>query len=374
MKKTLSIFLSCVMIAACGKKDDDSKASVVAAGSYSVRGIVTITSADCQTNVATLTLTSVSGGQSYSTVQVQNNGSFNINVSAGSYILRAQAGNCSVAGEVRSQNASDPNYTVCLGSACQMAKTTVGFFKAVPADQEVAQGVPCAWNYYGCSGTAYPGTGLVVVSDARISFSAKSASDVSLALQFASGNNLLTAVPAHDTKGWQAKVGTDGKLQIEKNTEDDLSYGAQVDDKALQFTDGFCDGREQILGRMADYLNASGFSEGAIQRMKNRWADHLPRNPTLCAYPQKEEQISKAITYKTSPTVEANRLWFILIPQVDEAYLKVKPAPKNMVAYIQKPKTDALAAAKKSPKQRKVANETAGLAAEECGVGFVIEK
>ncbi|HRO68196.1 MAG TPA: hypothetical protein PL182_11575, partial [Pseudobdellovibrionaceae bacterium] len=84
--------------------------------------------------------------------------------------------------------------------------------------------------------------------------------------------------------------------------------------------------------------------------------------------PQEEGQISKSLTLKSSKTVELRRLWFLMVPQLTTA--QMKKAEKSSLP--QKPKADALVAARKSTVNRSVAN-AADVNIEDVGLGFLIQ-
>lgn len=381
------VFLLAVAMLAfsCGRNDESSGSRVGVAGGggvvgpfdgSTIAGTLRILS-DCQASVGTIAIGTVGSTYSSSSRQVQNGGSFDFRVNPGTYQLYATAGTCSVSGQVGTLSGNVQPYSICLGSACQsgqykMTKMSASEMKTVfKADDDA--GPYCAWNVYGCQGQIYPGTGNVIVGPSNIFLKAKSETAVTLNLEYSKGNNAFAAIPSLGSKGWNVTVKTDGSLAEGSINHKALSYDAQVDDKLLQFSDGFCDKRENLVARMAKYLSVSGFSENSVADFTSTWEKHMPVNPTICVYPQGEEQIQKTVNYKSSVALEARRLWFILVPQLETAVARIRPIPYGLASYALKPKTDAFVEAKKALKTRKIANDAA-LLAEEIAVGFLIER
>lgn len=154
---------------------------------------------------------------------------------------------------------------------------------------------------------------------------------------------------------------------------DDASYDrlivkSQIARSSLQLTSGFCGKSSELPGQIAEYAKLQGFSETSRKGLESRVTSILPAVSELCVYPQEEGQISKSVTVKSTKTVELRRLWFLMVPQLTTA--QAKKVEKS--ALPQKPKTNAIAAARKANANRSVAN-AAEVNIEDIGLGFLIQ-
>ncbi|MBX2987718.1 MAG: hypothetical protein KF802_07450 [Bdellovibrionaceae bacterium] len=379
MMKLVFLLTSVLALISCGRKDGSNSASRSGTGNVNgayqgtapLTGIVTIMG-DCGASVANIYLGTAYGSTSIgSAMNIPSGGRFSFALQPGNYTMMAQAGACTVSGNVVAGNyGGNSDYQVCLGS-CGGAGGYA--FKAASKPAQLNKQPFCEWNVYGCNGAFYPGTGGVTIAESRVLFLTKKDTSFNLDVAFNQGNNLVLSVPALPAAGWDLTAGADGSLKHDKIDYGGLSYGAQVDETKLQSTNGFCDQRGKILARMTDYLKVSGFSERSINAFSRNWADRLPVNEELCVYPQEEGHIRQLINYKASVGLEIRRLWFLVIPRLETAVNKIRPIPESFAAFKQKPRNDALAMAKKNPLNRSVANTTE-LSAEEIGMGFLLER
>lgn len=368
--KLVFLFLSLFALVSCNRDNSSSsssnRASTTAAPANTVTGTLSIMS-NCQAYSGRVAL--AYAGQQYAFTQqtIQNGGTFTFtSIANGSYTLYADSGTCSVSGTI---TVPGQVYQVCLGSGCGTGtyKPTLAESSKVAPElgPNLSQGPPCQWGVYGCAGSMYLGSGNILLAESKVRFSAKSASSFALDLSFSSGNNTVSSTPTLKDGGWDVKVAS-GEIST-------VTYGAQVNEGAVQLVDGFCDKQDNLISRMSEYLKISGFSEGAVSEFASRWASHLVPNAEACVYPQGEEQIAKAVNYKTSGAVQARRLWFVLVPKQEAAVAKIHPIPKSFAAFSATPKLDAFKEAKKAPKTRSIANDSDVLA-EEIGVAFLIER
>lgn len=365
--KLVFLFLSLFALMSCNRDNSSSSSSksvTTAAAANAVQGSLSIMS-NCQASSGVVAL--AYSGQQYAFTQqtVQNGGSFNFTgLANGSYTLYSQAGVCNFNSPI---TVPGYIYQVCLGACTGSGKLTSSeSTKAAPNFfANLSEGPPCQWGVYGCAGSMYLGTGSILVAESKIRLSAKNASSFVLDLEFSSGNNAVSSAPALTLGGWDVKVAA-GENSV-------LTYGAQVNEGAVQLADGFCDKQENLISRMSDYLKISGFSAASVSEFSSRWTSHLAPNAESCVYPQGEEQIAKAVNYKTSGALQARRLWFVVVPKQEAAVAKIHPIPKSFAAFSANPKLDAFKEAKKAPKTRSIANDS-DLLAEEIGVAFLIER
>lgn len=367
MKALIGFVTLALALGACNRRGDgDERLSTAQSSGISFTMRI---QPECQTNTATVNLSAPHAGQSYNTQMVPHGGSGYFQVMPGTYTLSASTSTgCQVSQTIQATLNDNSPYQICLGNTCNTTTGLYGFFKAASAS-----GVPCAWGVYGCQGHLYPGEGNVLLSQGSLFFSAKAEASVLLDLEFTLGNHAVAAIPSLGAKGWQARAKPDGKIRVGEADYDSLVYDAQIAEGRLQFDEGFCASREQIVAQMTEYLALVGFGERATTEFSRRWQGHIPPNPILCAYPQTEAQISRVVAYKSATTHSSKKLWFVLVPQLEDAVSRIRPIPKNLSVAALKPQKDALAAAKKTPADRKVANE-AELLVEEWGLAFLLER
>lgn len=379
----------------CGKSDSkssDNSGQVQVVNGSAVRGRVTI-GADCGTTTATVRITSPYATTAANQVSVPNGGQFNFQIAAGTYVVAVQAGNCYMSANIPAgvDEATRANMCISNSASCNGATTTTGTVTGPYTGNDILlngnftssydylganySGTSCMWSGWGCSGYMYPGTGWGVMGKPNIYVTVKDDTEFSIDLKYEKGNNPLATVPAMEGKPWKVKAQKDGKVVVEGVPHDFLFYDAQIDEKSLQMTDAFCVKREAAIARMADYLTQSGMSARATKDFEAQWKGQLPPNDGFCIYPQTEQDISKMVNLK--PTLPANvlRVWFFLVPQVEQALLKVKPYPKRLQAFMETKATgDAFAAFKKPDhNKRQVAND-ANVTIEEWGIGFPLDR
>ncbi|MNT49465.1 hypothetical protein D3C72_1863210 [compost metagenome] len=124
---------------------------------------------------------------------------------------------------------------------------------------------------------------------------------------------------------------------------------------------------------MGEYLRLAGFSEKSAAALESEFTGKMPKTVKTCVYPQTEKEIEQVVTHHGVSALKAQRMWFVVVPQLDVATLKLRPVSEKLAHWTKAPKTDALAALKKSGSKRAVASESA-ISGEEWGVGFLIER
>lgn len=378
----LSCSLTLLIISSCGKKNETNTDLPVVQGGSAVRGSI-ILSQECGPS-ANLRLMSPNQSQTYFNVVVNNGGTFDFQVAPGTYNLVTQAGSCYFSAQVDAiQNTVAP-YQVCVGNPCGSGTypttnpTYGGYQTTMPTNYNDPNSMyssynNCSWNVYGCMGYPYPGSGNVAFGKPNIYFTSKVDIDFTLKLEFSLDSNILASSPSHSaTKGWSGTIKKDGSIKVEKASYPYLFYDVQTDDKLLQIEDGFCNHRSKIVQQMKSYLTTYGFSQRVADDFENIWKNQMPPNEVFCAYPQDESRISKIVNYKSNLNFKAKKLWFLLIPEIENSVQKLKPIPKQYAKHFSKPKSDAFASLKKKT-DRNIATE-GDLQSEEWAIGFLLEK
>ena len=250
---------------------------------------------------------------------------------------------------------------------------------------EKASGAYCALSTIGCNGAYFPGTGDILLASSHIAIMPKEDSVLTLDLKFSEGNNALVTVPSTDKTGWMVSAKKDGTIEYSaedltgKKTDkivsvDSLFFEAQIESKHLQSTDGFCDATDKIVSRVSEYMRLAGYSEKAAAAFESEFTGKMPSTTQTCVYPQTEKEIEKVVTYHGVSALKALRMWFVVVPQLDVATAKLRPVPEKLAHWTKTPKTDVLAALKKSGGTKRAVASEAAISAEEWGVGFLIER
>ncbi|MBV2169862.1 MAG: hypothetical protein KUL82_14245 [Bdellovibrio sp.] len=387
-KYVLSLALA-AYLSGCSKSSNiEGESRVSVSGGSTIRGSV-IVGAECGASSARIHLSGVYGAQSFYNVTINSGGTFDFQVNPGRYSLAAYAGSCTVNSEVSTQTNAVMNYQVCLGSNCTSVASGATVYNSFSKPTEISEtaassGPLCQWNIYGCAGWMYPGWGDANFSKTNIYFTAKEDSAFALDLDFSKGNNALAAIPSLGKSGWNGLLRKNGNLEFasaalgqdtssKKISLGSLFYETQVDSKLLQFESGFCEPKEKALSSMIEYLRLSGFTNRPIEDFAAHWKDHLPSADTLCVYPQNQNIIETIVSYRTPQKMESRRLWFLVLPRIDSAMLKVRPIPQKLTQWFNPPKANAIAELRKAPQSRAIASEP-GILAEECSVGFLLER
>jgi hypothetical protein len=345
---------------------------------------------ECGTSSGVVQLSGGYGSSNFYSAPVHNGSSFEFRVNPGTYTMRAYTSGGSsvcqsgVQGTVNVTYGYTTPYQVCLGSSCSGQGYNTGGTYYKMTEAKPAPTTYCALSTIGCNGAFFPGQGDILLASGNIYFSTKEDAVLSLDLKFSEGNNALVSIPSLGKTGWMVSVKKDGTIQYpaedikgnktDRNVSvDALFYEAQVESKNLQSTDGFCDSTDKIVGRMTEYMKLAGFSDRAAAGVEAQFAGKMPATDKTCVYPQTEKEIDQIVTHQGSSAVKTQRMWFIVIPQLDVAVLKLRPVGEKLAHWLKAPKTDSLAALKKTGTKRAVASEAA-ITAEEWGIGFIIER
>ncbi|MFZ4403925.1 MAG: hypothetical protein ACOYOK_07470 [Pseudobdellovibrionaceae bacterium] len=361
----------------------------------SIRGVVTI-GPQCNTSVATITLGDTYGGQGYFNTQAPNGGTFDFQTNAGQYVLSARAGNCTVSQTISITGNYAQTFQVCLGPQCQgyspyNGGLGGGFYKTGT----------CIYGDVGCLGTIYPGSGDLTVQNSHIYFQSTSDSNATLSLSVFNAANILMTQPGWENAAWSFQLKKQGTLTFSSSVAgasavsyDSLLYSARVKSSDLQFTSGFCDKKESIVGRMKDYLKAYAYSATTQSEFTKEWSERLPNSSgsELCVYPQEQSIINKVINYQSANNLETRRIWFVVTPLVSTADAKAGTKFKNFAklsdslktiaqnkpaqtAFAVKPKAVAKKedhTQKNNGQNRAIATD-ASITAEEVGLVFLLE-
>lgn len=359
-------------LSSCSKGSNSTTSTTSTLGTVSTpggsafAGLVTV-GADCQSQSGVVQVYNYQTQQLIQSVSVSNGQTYNIQLQPGTYYMLASAGICSVQAQVTCVANQVNNTPVCLGSACS---NRTGYLTKVDSTATTS----CAWDVYGCASSYFPGAGNVVISGARIYLTSKSDQEFNLQVSPIAGNTMIASAPAYLADGWPVKISKTSKLESNKVALDFLSYDLQVFDHHLQFEESICASRTELLGKMAEHLSASGFSTTTVDAFKAQWKDHLPPNERLCAFPQGTAQIEASAIFKTAINLSTKRMWFVIIPEVDQVLLNLKKPSVLMASLINKKTKDAASSLAKSKPARIVASETSETTAEETGLGYMLVK
>lgn len=360
MKKPV-FFLSCVLSAAVGlvacsrNKSDNSSTDGYGTTTSStpvIYGVVNINTGYCGASTANVSLASgfsTTGNQK----TVANGGSFTFYVTTGNYTLRAQAGSCGVEGTVNTQIGTVSPYVICLGNTCTTGKMTLAASeKAAPVKVEV-----CTWGSYGCRGEA--GESGARVAGSTVTVLSKAA--VSATVTALGGASLTSAAPAlADGKTWTLSADHPG------------TYGARVNEAALQLNDGFCESSGNVIDRMAEYMELSGLGAASVAAFRASWAGSLPQASGFCVYPQETEAVAKSVRIDGAGG-DNRRLWFLLIPQDALVQSRIK-VPEKFSAALRKAQKNSFAALTKERRKTRVVASEGQTGLHEAGVVFLLER
>ena len=369
MKFFVFALILAMTVSGCNKKKSSSSVSNVGvtphAGGSSIAGNVQINQI-CGTNQAQIQLYSYNSQQPLYSASAPIGGTYQFQVAAGSYTLYATAGSsCVVSGPVQAIQGQVKYYDLNISN---YGTGTGGY-------PNQGMPYPCDYQNYGCQGT-YPGTGGSVFGKPNIYISGPSQTAFNLKLKFLEGNNLLAAIPAHGTVGWDIVLSENAQLKVQDSNYGYLFYDVQADTNSLQSDRGFCNNSKAIVDDMLEYLKNSGFAGTSLVDFKAEWSNKIPnKSAVICAYPQDNSEIAKIAELETTQAISATRVWFLLVPQMEEAKITNKDQYQKYAKYFkQKPATDALVAIRATPKTRNVASSPDSVTIQEWGVGFLIEK
>lgn len=371
--KLVILFLSLLAVVSCGRKSGNTTRVGASGGgvygsSNAIYGRVTVYFNQCGSNSARIQLGDSSGYQVQEQT-VQNGGTYSFQVNPGVYYhLAATAGTCQVS-TMNSQPLQASQQNICLGTSCMQSKMTfskTGAGRLSQKSNTAIQSPFCSWQSWGCEPVLVGNGGSLFESS--LSFQTKKPTALEFELSYAADNNWVFTTPAYNGKSWKFDVAADGKISVDDASYERLIVKSQIARSSLQLGSGFCGKTAELPGKIAEYAKLQGFSDDSQKGLASRVTSVLPEVSELCVYPQEEGQISKSLTLKSSKTVELRRLWFLMVPQLTTA--QMKKAEKSSLP--QKPKADALVAARKSTVNRSVAN-AADVNIEDVGLGFLIQ-
>ncbi|HEX4925359.1 MAG TPA: hypothetical protein VFV50_14790 [Bdellovibrionales bacterium] len=219
-------------------------------------------------------------------------------------------------------------------------------------------GYPCAWSYYGCMGPQYPSGGPIVMGKPNIYISGPAAR---LKVNLKSFKGLMASAPAHMEKGWSVDVKPEG-LSHNGAIYRYLYYDLRTAGSGLQFTQGYCGGKDELLSKMESDLKAASYPAQAVDDFRDHWSVHFPSGRDYCVLPQANEELAAAAPLEYSaPVFETRRVYVVLPRKI------VKGEPALAAAVFKDYKADQLK--EWSPRARR---EGAGAkhAAFEWGLAF----
>ena len=166
-------------------------------------------------------------------------------------------------------------------------------------------------------------------------------------------------VPSHESKGWSAKIASDGALVSDGVKYPYFFYDFRATEGKLQDQAGFCSTPEAILPRLLATLTKAGFQKREVQDFKDYWAYKLPSSEEYCVFPQMTAELDRIAKLEITPAPSRlTRLTFVIVPKEWRA----KPEQK----FANRPKKEWIAP---DDKQRKIASDATEV--REWGVGFL---
>jgi hypothetical protein len=171
-------------------------------------------------------------------------------------------------------------------------------------------------------GPMFPGNGAAwmhgggAMGKPNVYISAPAGTHVRVSVEAQPGTNLLGAVPAHDTGGWEAEVRAPYSLATDGALLGYLFYDYRFNPQSLQTTDGFCAAREDLIPRLVAELRRAGFEEYELKDFASYWTYKMPYADSYCVYPQDERQLAPIAKLKITPTpASVTRVGFMVVPQ-----------------------------------------------------------
>lgn len=402
MGKLLVIFfstLSFIFVSSCDKKKKDNPRVSVYGGSVAVG--TALISPECGSSAQVSIYMQNSNyqyGSNYNngsyTINVVNGGTYEFQLSPGTYIIQGTStsayntSGCQYANVVYSAANNNVTANVCIGSSVQNhcpvntynTYNQNTYYQQYPYGTNynpyLTQGPNCMWGTYGCMGYTYPGTGTVGVGKPNLYFYVNKPTKIKLDLEFKDGSNVTAAVPGLGQAGWDVEVQADGKIKsLADNTVwDYLFYEGQVHHKDLQMSKAFKVKRDEAAKAMANYLNQEGFNDRTIKDFEyHQTTNKMPPNEEYYIYPQNNSHIDPIVQYKTTSKLVQKKIWFLIVPVLTDAQLKLKKTPTFFASAFDTKKVQTIAVNKNTGKQRQLANSD-DILVEEWGVGYLLEK
>lgn len=403
-----------LILSGCNKKNENKARVSVYGGSVAVGTALISPECGTTTTVSIYPQNTYQYGNNYNngtyTTTVVNGGTFEFQLAPGNYIIQAMSNNGYAAGACQYSNiiysTANTNVAanVCVGASVQ-AQCPVQQYNALGANQYgnqvnpygvnpyaqnqygvnpygtgyvdpyAMQGPNCQWGTYGCMGYMYPGTGTVGVGKPNLYFYTSKKKSLSLDLEFKSGSNINAAAPGLGEKGWNIEIQPDGKIiSLKDKTQwDYLYYEAQTHHSDLQMQEAYKVKREQVLSSMIEFLKNEGFNERTIVDFEKHNKNKTPPNEEFYIYPQFNAHIDPIVKYKSNINLVQKKIWFIIVPVMSQAQLKLKNVPSFFASQFDAKKIKTYAQNKKNDSKRNVANSDDVLV-EEWGVGYLLEK
>jgi hypothetical protein len=211
---------------------------------------------------------------------------------------------------------------------------------------------PCAFQGYGCTTNFMPpGNGPVFMGKPNIYFEGIT-KNLKIKFPDVVMKGMLATAPAYLDKGWEIK--TDGRMVIHKRVKYPyLYYDLRTTADGLQFTNGFCGERTELLNKMLDGLKKLSFPDRSIEDFKEHWGTHFPQGREYCILPQTTTELEKSAPIEFSVPTSFTRLVYMVLPakvladepMLDPAFNDFKPLTlKNWDPWAIKPAKDKVRA------------------------------
>lgn len=212
-----------------------------------------------------------------------------------------------------------------FSSPCPMGGLYPGAYAVLKKEQEkgrapasmLAGGMPPMGGGFsaGCMGPRYPGTGPMVMGKPNIYFYSPEKKKVKFKININESGNLLATTPVIHEQGMEFEIDQSGGLTHQSAKHPYFFYDLRTDSKKVQQSAGKCVKSKDVVKTMVDYLKAAGFNEKEQKDFYSYWNVKLPKLPTVCIYPQTNENLNELSNIEIKPKPEHyTRLVFMLVP------------------------------------------------------------
>lgn len=177
---------------------------------------------------------------------------------------------------------------------------------------------PGPWSYPGIQAQYYPGQGQVFAAKPNVYIETVHASK-KFQFTFVTKQHFLATTPLLNKDHWKGKIFEKDKFEVDDINYDYLFYDVRLPKEKMQFENGMCSTREDIIEWMLKDLKDLKHSDLSLQDFEEHWRVKIPEYPFYCVYPQYNRELDAAIPVEIDLEQSSFiRSLYVLVPHKKE--------------------------------------------------------
>lgn len=191
---------------------------------------------------------------------------------------------------------------------------------------------PGAWAFPGIQANYYSGQGQVFAAKPNVYVETVLPS-TKFSFKFVTKQHFLAQTPALTKDEWSGKIFEKDKFEVDGVNYDYLFYDVRLPKEKMQFENGMCSTREEVIGWMMKDLKELKHSDLSLQDFEEHWRVKIPDYPYYCVYPQYNRELDAAIPVEIDlERTTFIRSLYVLVPHKKEPDMEEPqeiPFPSN---------------------------------------------